>query len=170
LQLKQPLSTPNITLHAPDPHQPTAVILVGKSLGIAMHTLLGVLRIFPRHFKNFIFVRVGVVDVESFRGRQELEEMRNEVNEMLNYFVAYCQQYGIAAESYSAFGTDVVDNLLKLGEKIGAKYPNSIFFASKLIFEYDNWLTRFLHNETSSTLQYQLHLQGKELMILPMRI
>ena len=168
-QLKQPI-TEKFSPIAPDPHQPTAVIFVGKSLGVGMHTLLGVLRTFPRYFKNFIFVSVGVVDVESFSASTSLEKMQREVNETLDYFVNYCQQYGIAAESYAAFGTDTVEKLTDLAEKIGEKYSNCIFFSSKLIFEHDNWITRILHNETPTTLQRFLHLQGKELMILPMKI
>lgn len=169
-QLKQPIFEKNLQPTPPDPQQPTAVILVGKSPGIGMHTLLCVLRMFPRHFKNFIFLSVGIVDVESFTGAAALEKMRNEVNEMMQYFVDYCQQYGIAAESYVAFGTDTVEKLSELAEKVGEKYPNCIFFSSKLIFDHDNWITRFLHNETPVTLQRQLHLQGKELVILPMKI
>lgn len=169
-QLKQPITEVKENPIAPDPLQPTAVVLVGKSPGISMHTLLCVLRIFPRHFKNFVFISVGTVDVQSFTGASALEKMRNEVNETLHYFVDYCQQYGMPSESYSAFGTDTVEKLLELCEKVGEKYPNCIFFSSKLIFEHDNWITRFLHNETPVTLQRQLHLQGKELVILPMKI
>lgn len=168
-QLKQPIVHP-LTVIAVDPQQPTAVILVGKSLGIAMHTLLNVIRMFPRHFQNFVFISVGIVDVESFAGQEELEKMRNEVNENLQYFVDYCHQYGMAAESFAAFGTDVVDELTHLAEKVSRKYSNCIFFSSKLIFEHENWFTRFLHNETPLTIQNNLHAQGKELVILPMRI
>ncbi len=153
-----------------DPHQPTAVILVGKSAGVAMHTLLNVIRMFPHHFKNFIFISAGIVDVESFAGQQELEKMRQSVNENLQYFVDYCHQYGIAAEAYVEFGTDTVEELTDLSEIVSEKYSNCIFFASKLIFEKDNFITRFLHNETAITLQRNLHLMGKELVILPMRI
>jgi len=169
-QLKQPITEKKSAPITPDPHQPTAVIFVGKSFGVGMHTLLCVLRIFPRYFKNFIFVSAGIVDVESFTGDSALEKMRKEVDETLEYFVDYSQQYGLAAESYAAFGTDTVENLTQLAEKVGEKYPNCIFFSSKLIFEHDNWITRILHNETPTTLQRQLHLQGKELMILPMKI
>lgn len=169
-QLKQSIIEKKSDLLIPDPQQPTAVILVGKSFGVGMHTLLCVLRIFPRHFKNFIFLSVGIVDVESFSGGTALERMQQEVNEILQYFVDYCQQYDLAAESYAAFGTDTVENLTELAEIIGEKYPNCIFFASKLIFEHDNWITRILHNETPTTLQRHLHLQGKELVILPMKI
>lgn len=170
VQLKQPITEKRLQPLVPDPLQPTAVILVGKSPGVGMHTLLCVLRMFPRHFKNFIFLSVGIVDVESFTGAAALEKMRNEVNETMQYFVDYCQQYGIAAESYIAFGTDTVEKLSELAEKVGEKYPNCIFFSTKLIFEHDNWITRFLHNETPVTLQRQLHLQGKELVILPMKL
>lgn len=169
VQLKQPIVHPidNIPL---DPQQPTAVILVGRSTGVAMHTLLNVIRMFPRHFKNFIFLSAGVVDVQSFAGKTTLEKMRNAVNENLQYFVDYCHQYGIAAEAYAAFGTDTVEELTKLAEKVSQKYSNCIFFSSKLIFENDNFITRFLHNETPLTVQRNLHLQGKELVILPMKI
>lgn len=169
IQLKQPIMHP-LNAVALDPQQPTAVILVGKSPGVAMHTLLNVIRMFPRHFKNFVFLSAGIVDVESFAGQGELEKMRNQVNENLQYFVDYCHQYGIAAEGYAEFGTDTVEELTHLAEKISKKYSNCIFFSSKLIFEHDNFITRFLHNETPLTVQRNLHLQGKELVILPMKI
>lgn len=153
-----------------NPNQPTAVILVGKSVGVSMHTLLSVLRIFPNHFKNFIFISVGNVDVESFSGQATLEEMRHNVMSTLQYFVDYCSQYNIPAESYASFGTDTVDKLLAIAEKVSGKYQNCIFFASKMIFKKDNWITRILHNETPNTLQRHLHLEGKELVILPMKI
>ncbi len=170
-QLKQPIHFKKhphpITI---DPHQPTAVILIGKNPGVGMHTLLCVLRLFPNHFKNFIFLSVGIVDVESFSGGTALEEMRDKVTDTLQYFVDYCSQYGIPSESYAGFGTDIVEKLMALAEKVEDKYPNCIFFASKLIFEHDHWTTRLLHNETPNTLQRYLHLQGKELVILPMKI
>jgi amino acid transporter len=169
-QLKQPITEKNLQAIPLDPQQPTAVILVGKSSGIGMHTLLSILRIFPRYFKNFIFLSVGTVDVESYTGSTALEKMRLEVEEILQYFVDYCHQYGMPAESYAVYGTDTVEKLTSLAEKIGEKYPKCIFFSSKLIFENDNWITRILHNETPTTLQRHLHLQGKELMILPMKI
>lgn len=169
VQLKQPINMPLHPVEI-DPHQPTAVILVGKSAGVAMHTLLNVIRMFPRHFKNFVFISAGVVDVESFAGQSELEHMRQRVNENLQYFVDYCLQYGIAAEAFVGFGTDTVEELSELAEIVTEKYSNCIFFASKLIFEKDNFVTRFLHNETAITLQRNLHMLGKEFVILPMRI
>lgn len=170
IQLKQHINSEKIAPITIDPNLPTAVILVGKNSGVSMHTLLCVLRIFPRHFKNFVFLRVGIVDVESFSGQSALEQMRSQVNAALKYFVDYCHQYGLAAEAHAAYGTDPVEKICELAEMVGEKYSNCIFFTSKLIFEKDNWVTRLLHNETPITLQRQLHLQGKELVILPMKI
>ena len=96
--------------------------------------------------------------------------MREHVDENLKYFIEFCNQYGIAAEAFASFGIDTVEELTKLTEMANKKYSNCIFFSSKLIFEHDNWITRFLHNETPLTLQRNLHLQGKELVILPMKI
>jgi K+ transporter len=169
IQLKQLITQPPQNINI-DPQQPTAVILVGKSPGVAMHTLLNVIRMFPRHFKNFVFLSAGIVDVQSFAGQSELEKMRTEVNDNLQYFVDYCHQYGIAAEAYAAFGTDTVEELTNLALKVSSKYSNCVFFSSKLIFEHDNFITRMLHNETALTLQRNLHLEGKELVILPMKI
>lgn len=167
--LQQPINHPVAPVEI-DPHSATAVIFVGRSAGVAMHTLLHVIRMFPKHFKTFVFVSAGVVDVESFAGQSTLLRMRAEVNKNLQYFVDYCHQYGIAAEAYAAFGTDTVEELAKVAEKITRKYSNCIFFSSKLIFENDNFITRLLHNETAITLQRNLHLIGKELVILPMKI
>lgn len=169
IQLKQPI-VHQLNPVQIDHQQPTAVILVGKSTGVAMHTLLNVIRMFPRHFKNFVFLSAGIVDVESFAGQSSLENLRKEVNDNLQYFVDYCHQYGIAAEAYASFGTDTVEELTKLAMDVGKKYSNCIFFSSKLIFDHDNLVTRFLHNETPLTVQRNLHLEGKELVILPMKI
>ncbi len=168
-QLQQDILQPLKTVPL-DPQQPTAVILVGKSPGVAMHTLLNVIRMFPRHFKNFVFLSAGIVDVESFAGQNTLQEMRQTVNNNLQYFVDYCHQYGIAAEAYASYGTDTVEELTHLAVRVSKKYSNCIFFSSKLIFDNDNLLMRLLHNETALTLQRNLHLQGKELVILPMKI
>lgn len=169
-QLKQPIIEKRLHPIPIKPQDPTAVIFVGKHPGVGMHTLLGLLRMFPRHFKNFVFISVGTVDVESFKGLEELEKMREYVDNMLQYFVDYCHQYGFSAESYAAFGTDTVQKLIELTDVINEKYSNCVFFSTRLIFENDNWLMRFLHNETPMTLQRQLHLQGKELIILPMKL
>ena len=66
----------------------------------------------------------------------------------------------------------------ELGEKVrtvqfkGASLltPNSLFFTSKLVFRNENWVTRLLHNQTALALQRRLHLNGMQMVILPMQI
>ena len=170
--LKQPLSEAsfeNIAPYAIDPKLPTAAIFV-NNLSVGMHALLTVLRLFPGQFKNFVFINAGAVDVASFRGADELESMQKNVNRVLDYFVKYCRESQLPAEGYSAFGTDTMGELKQLSDQVSAKYPHVIFFASQIVFRHENLVTRFLHNQTPLILQHYLHFQGRELMIMPMRL
>lgn len=153
-----------------DPAQATAVFFVGKSRGAAMHTLLWAQRMFPDHFKNYIFLSAGIVDVENFGSHDPMLRMQESVEENLQYFIDFCHYHHFAAKAYSIYGTDAVELLSGLAEKVHDEYPNAIFFASKLVFQDENWITRLLHNETPVALQSRLHLQGLQMIILPMKI
>ncbi len=154
----------------PDSNQPTAVFLVGSSRGGGLHALLWVQRMFPSHFRNFIFVNARTVDSQSYGGRAQLQAMKTEANAGLSYFVNFCNSKGWAAKSYLTFGTDPVDDLTKLAERVNTEFPNSIFFASKLIFDVDNWFIRLLHNQAPLVLQRRFHLRGMQMVILPMKL
>ena len=69
-----------------------------------------------------------------------------------------------------AFGTDTADEMTKLSLKVRDESPNCVFFTSKLVFERENWLTRQLHNQTALAMQSRLHLQGIQMVILPMKV
>lgn len=152
-----------------NPQLPTAMIFV-NNFSVGMHTFLTIIRMFPGLFKNFVFLSAGTVDVESFKGQHELELMQQQVDQQLAYFVKYCSQLGLPAEGYSAFGTDTIEELKILSDKVGERYPNGIFFSSQIIFSHENLLTRMLHSQTPLILQHHIHFHGRELMILPMRI
>ncbi len=154
----------------PDPALPTAVFLVGSSRGGGLYALLWVQRMFPDHFRNFIFVSARTVDSHSYGGNEDMKLMQMEANVALTYFVNFCNSKGWAAKTYLAFGTDPVDEVARLAEQVHAEFPNSIFFASKLVFERENWLIRLLHNEAALALQRRLHLHGLQMVILPMKI
>ncbi len=153
-----------------DPELPTAVFIVGSSRGGGLHTLLWVQRMFPDHFKNFIFVNARTVDSEAYRGEESIEAMRTDASVSLNFFVNFCHSHAMAAKSYLGFGTDVINELDKLCGMVHADFPNAIFFTSKLISDNDNLLTRVLHNQAATALQQRLHLGGMQMVILPMKI
>lgn len=152
------------------PNEQTAVFFVGNHIGEGMHTLLWTQRLFPNLYKNYVFVRVGVVDVENFDGDDSLERMQEEVKDILDYFVDYSHHQGIPAKAYSAFGTDPVEQLTELADKINTDFPNCVFFAGNIISTKDSWLMRILHNETALAVQRKLHLSEKKMVILPMRL
>jgi amino acid transporter len=153
-----------------DPQAPTAVMFVGKHRGVGLHALLAVLRMFPGHYRNFIFVSVGEVDAQSYGGEGALRTLRYTIENSLRYFVRYCHAHGLAAEYYIGFGTEPTGEFMKLADQVVAKYPNSVFFASRLMFERINFLTRWLHNRTPQELQERLHFTGRQMVLLPMRV
>jgi hypothetical protein len=59
---------------------------------------------------------------------------------------------------------------IALVEQVHEEFQNCIFFASKLIFEQENWLIRLLHNQAALAIQRRLHLHGLQMVILPMKI
>jgi hypothetical protein len=154
----------------PDPDAHTAVFIVGTSRGGGLHALLWVLRMFPGHFKNFLFVNARTVDAHAYGGEGAMEKMREDAAKTLEYFVDFCQSHGMASASYIGFGTDAVEEVTRMCEQINREYPNSIFFTSKLIFASDNWFTRLLHNQAALAVQRRLHFEGLQMVILPMKV
>jgi len=148
----------------------TAALLVNGFNGLGLHTLLGVNRMFPGFFKNFIFVQIGVVDVASFKGAAELENLKDHVRTEVERYVQYMRQHGFCAEAFSAIGTDVVGEISRLAPKILERFPQAIFFGGQLVFPRETFLTRFLHNYAVFAAQRQFYQRGLPLLILPIRV
>lgn len=161
---------PNTEPLRPDPDAQTAVFIVGSSRGGGLHALLWVQRMFPGHFKNFIFINARTVDAHVYGGEGALEDMRAEAEATLRFFVDFCHSHGMPSVSYVGFGTDAVNEVTRLCENISQEYPSSIFFTSKLVFEHDNWFTRLLHNQAALAIQRRLHFEGLQMVILPMKV
>jgi len=150
-----------------DPTQHTAVFMVGSSRSGGVHALQWVRREFPDQFRNFVFINVRTVDAQCYGGSQSLDQMRQKATAALDYFVNFCHHEKVPSKAYLAFGTDPIEELIKLSERVKQDFPNSIFFTSKLIFERDNWYIRQLHSEAALTLLRQLHLRNLPMVILP---
>jgi amino acid transporter len=155
---------------AKDPHAPTAVLIVREFDGLSIHSLLNINRLFPNHFKNVVFVSVGLIDSGRFKGLDEIENLRRAKEEDLKSFVEFANCLGWYAEHRYSLGVDLIDELEKLCKQVAKKFPKSIFFAGKLIFQQENFLTRLLHNHTPYTLEQRLQFDGLEMMILPIRV
>src|SRR5713101_6279422 len=153
-----------------DPAASTAVLLVGGYSGLGIHSLLAVQRLFPGYFKNFVFVSVGVIDSASFVNVEAVDEVRDRTAADLRRYLELATSLGLAADSRMAVGTEAVATAADLCVRIAAEFPQSIFFAGKLIFERERWYQRLLHNETAYQLQRRLQFAGLNAMVLPVRV
>jgi len=153
-----------------DPEAPTAVFMVGSSRGGGIHTVLWVQRLFPNHFRNFVFIGAKAVDAQSYGGSEQIGALRTALDRALTFYVNYCHANALAATARYSLGTDRVDELVKLAEETQRDFPNCVFFTSKLVFRNENWVTRLLHNQTALALQRKLHLNGMQMVILPMQL
>ncbi|TAK49610.1 MAG: APC family permease [Betaproteobacteria bacterium] len=154
----------------PDYDAATAVFMVGSSRGGGLHALLWVQRMFPGHFRNFVFINARAVDAHSYGGAEDMEAMKIEANVALKYFENFCHSNGLASKTYLAFGTDPIDGFVELCARVRQDFPNCIFFTSKLIFERDNFLIRLLHNQAALVLQQRLHMADMQMVILPLKV
>jgi amino acid transporter len=153
-----------------DPKAHTAVLLVGAYGGLGVHQLLTVKRIFGEHFRNFLFVSVGVVDSATMKGVEEVDRIRLQTETALQQYVETAHRLGLAADYRMDIGTEAVAVAERLCVEVAADYPRAVFFAGKLIFEREQIFQRLLHNETAYQLQRRLQFDGLNAMVLPVRV
>jgi amino acid transporter len=148
----------------------TAVFLVNGFNGLGLHTLLAVIRMFPKVYQNFVFVQVGVLDAGNFKGAAEVDNLREHSQREVERYVAYMKRHGFYAESEIALGTDIVDEAAKLCDAVARRFPNAQFFAGQLVFQDESLVTRLLHNHTVFELQRRLYRHGWPMLILPIQV
>jgi hypothetical protein len=148
----------------------TAVFLVNGFNGLGLHTLLAVVRMFPKVYQNFIFLQVGVLDAGNFKGAAEVENLREHSRHEVQRFVSYMSRRGFHAEAHYALGTDIVDEAAKLCGSIAEQFPQATFFAGQLVFKDESLVTRWLHNHTVFELQRRLYQNGRPMLILPIQV
>ena len=153
-----------------DPKAPTAVMMVGSYAGLGVHALLTVQRLFPNHFKNVIFLSVGVIDAATMKGVEEVDRVRLRTEASLQQYVDLARRLGLASDYRTSVGTEAVAEAERLALEVSREFPRSVFFAGKLIFKVERFYQRLLHNETAYSLQRRLQFAGMNAMVLPVRI
>lgn len=153
-----------------DKSAPTAAIIVDQTFANGMNSLLEIQKIFPRIFKNFIFVTVGEVDSNTFREERKWREMRRKTKITLHKYRDYCHANGYFVKSYVGYSTDIVEKLTQLTDRVSKDYPNVIFFGTKFIFDNENILTQILYNHVPYIMQRRLHVKGSKMVVLPMKM
>ncbi len=149
---------------------PTAAIIVDQTFGSGMNCLLQIKKIFPGIFQNFIFVTVGELDSNTFREEKRWRDMRRKTKTSLRKYRNYCNANGRFAKAYVGYGTDIVEKLTQLTDRVSKDYPNVVFFGTKFIFDNENIFTQILYNHVPYIMQRRLHVRGQNMVILPMKI
>jgi amino acid transporter len=153
-----------------NPGLPTACVLVPSYGGVGIHTVLNVFRAFPNHFKNLVFLSVGVIDSGGFKGAEAVAELEQETEAMLKKYGSLATELGIPSTARFAVGTDAVAEAERLCRQVIADFPSVTFFGGKVIFAREAWYHRLLHNETALAIQKRLYWMGATMVVLPAKV
>lgn len=151
-----------------DPQKPTAAILVGGYSRLGRRSLLAVLRFFPKTFHNVVFLSVGVINSEFFKGGSHIDALEKRTEETLKGYVQVANRLGMPADYAFRVGSDIVREASEACVELSKKYPHVIFFAGELVFEKPSWFDRILHNETAYAIQRHIRFAGLPMVILPL--
>jgi amino acid transporter len=152
------------------PEGPTAIVLVESFAGLGIHTMLSVQRMFPRHFKNLVFVSVGLVDSGQFKGTESVNALEEKVRADLERYVELGQKMGYYSEYRFTLGTDLIEELEHICLDLMKEFRRSMVFAGQLVFQRETLFTRSLHHETAFSIQRRLQFAGIQVIILPIRV
>jgi hypothetical protein len=153
-----------------NPRLPTAAILVPSYGAVGIHTVLNVFRAFPHHFRNVVFISVGVIDSGGFKGAGCVEELEHETEAMLKKYESLATSLDVPSTHRFAVATESVAAAEELCVRTLAEFPQVTFFGGKVVFAKERWFQRFLHNETAAAIQRRLYWLGATMVILPAKV
>jgi amino acid transporter len=160
----------NPPLAISNPKLPTAAVLVPSYGGVGIHTVLNIFRSFPNHFKNLIFVSVGVIDSGGFKGADCIESLEASTESMLKKYLSLATELGIPSTFRMAVGTEAIVEAEKICAAIMVEFPLVTFVGGKVVFAREKWFQRILHNETAMAIQKRLYWRGATMVILPAKV
>ncbi|MBI4231375.1 MAG: APC family permease [Planctomycetes bacterium] len=153
-----------------EPEAPTAVFFVTRYGGLGIHALLTAQRMFPGHFRNFVFVSVGVIDFDQFKGAEQVEHLLTATRGEADRYVTRMRKLGYHAEALVDVSTDPLDRIEEFSVEVSKRYPRAVFFGGNLIFAQSGFLMRILHAQSVFEIQRRLQFRGLQMMILPVRV
>ena len=90
----QPVPVAENAIEQLDHKLPTAILTVDRFSGYGIHQILSIHTLFPKYYKNFVFVSVAVVDSGNFKGSDEMGHLEADVRQNLEKYVAWCRAQG----------------------------------------------------------------------------
>ena len=153
--------------HKLDPALATAVILVNKYGGLGTHTMMQVLKDFPGHFKQMVFVGVATVDAHVLKDPHEMDKCQMELRGALQRYVHLARRLGVPASFEMAMGTEVTTAAVPICAELAQRFSQTVVFGGRLILSRDPWYQRLLHNGNAALMQRRLQECGVPMLIMP---
>jgi len=149
---------------------PTSILMLNGYNGLGIHTMFSVLKLFPDHFKNFLFVEVGTIDSSKFKGLDALHDLEVKVKSDLDKYVELAKNLGFYSEQRYGLNVDRLEALEQLCGEIALEFKDTVFFVGKLVFERETWTSALLHSQTSLSIQKKLLFDGHQVIVMPIRL
>jgi len=153
-----------------DPDSKTAIILVSGFGGTGVYTFLRIIESFEGIYKNYIFIRIGVINSKIYRGSEELEHFKHSVKDDGEKYEKIANQFGFYGKSMWTIGTDPVSEVYTIVKKLTRLLPNSTFFGGQLVFSKTFFMSQLLHNHTIFSIQKRFFKFGIPIVIFPIKI
>lgn len=153
-----------------DPQGKTAIILVSGFGGTGLYTFLRINESFSGLYKNFIFVRIGVINSKIYRGSEELDHFKHSVREDGDKYVKIVNQFGYYGKSVWTIATDPVSEVYTIIKRMTRYIHNPTFFGGQLVFSKTFFMSQLLHNHTLFSIQKRFFKFGIPIVIFPIKI
>jgi amino acid transporter len=153
-----------------EPKARTAVVFVSGFNGLGLHTLFSIIRLFGGIYKNFVFVEIGLIDAGTYKGTDEVDNLKAHVKSELDSYVEFIRRHGYYGEGISVLSTDVVEGGAQLAPQIMERFPQSVFFMGQLVFPEESFFSRLFHNNVVFAVQRRLYHLGIPFIIMPVRV
>jgi amino acid transporter len=148
----------------------TAVILVSGFGGTGLTTFLKIMDNFDGFYKNFLFVRIGIINSKIYRGSEEMDHFKETVREDGRKYVKIANQLGFYGKSVWTIGTDPVNEVYRVMKKMMPHLKGVTFFGGQLVFSKTFYLSQLLHNHTVFSIQKRFFKFGIPIVIFPIKI
>ena len=153
-----------------EPNEKTAIILVSGFGGTGLYTFLRINESFKGIYKNFIFIRIGVINSRIYRGYEEMDHFKNSVKEDGEKYVKIANQFGLYGKSMWTIGTDPVNEVYRIVKRLMPRLTSATFFGGQLVFSKTFYLSKLLHNHTIFSIQKRFFKFGIPIVIYPIKI
>ncbi len=130
-----------VPIEITDSRAPTAAVLVPSFGGIGIHTVLNIFRAFPNHFKNLVFISVGVIDSGGFKGADAVDALEESTCSMLQEVPRWWPPSWASRPPCAHRSAPTRSKKAERASALGVmkEFPVVTFFGGKVVFERERY-------------------------------